>query len=156
MPCLHRRPTTTHPSAQPLTARPLASTHCPAVRRRINYFDYYTRWSAEEQALYSFGLVCGTAAWAAALLATLWDLLASWQQAQQGDIPLTAALLSGDHLLPMTREPSASCNSSSVNINALLAWPQEEASPRSRRKAGGGCADSLSAMLPALLRVRPT
>ncbi|PRW57546.1 hypothetical protein C2E21_3368 [Chlorella sorokiniana] len=123
------------------------------VRRRINYFEYYSRWSAEEQALYSFGCVAGCLAWSAALLATLCDLWASWQRAQQqqGDIPLTAALLSGDHLLPLTRAPSASGCSTSVAISALLAWPQEEASPRSRRSAGS--TDNLGALL---LRVRPT
>ncbi|KAI7837376.1 hypothetical protein COHA_008815 [Chlorella ohadii] len=126
------------------------------VRRRINYFDYYSRWTAEEQALYSFGCVAGCLAWSAALLATACDLWASWRQAeQQGDIPLTAALLSGDHLLPVTCAPNCG-SSSSVGLSALLAWPQDEVSPRSRRKAGDST-DSLGALLlPALLRMRPT
>lgn len=124
------------------------------MRRRINYFEYWSRWSAEEQALYSFGCVAGCLAWAAALLVTVCDLWASWQQAQQGDIPLTAALLSGDHLLPLTSAPSARGSSTSVAISALLAWPQDEASPRSRRRTGSS--DNLSGLLPALLRVRPT
>lgn len=131
-------------------------SHPPAVRRRINYFDYYSRWTAEEQALYSFGCVAGCLAWSAALLATACDLWPSWRQAeQQGDIPLTAALLSGDHLLPVTCAPNCG-SSSSVGLSALLAWPQEEVSPRSRRKAGDST-DSLGALLlPALLRMRPT
>lgn len=53
------------------------------VQRRVNYFEYYHRWSDEETALFFFGCVNGTIAWLLALLLAVCDYAdASRQDAQ--------------------------------------------------------------------------
>lgn len=66
------------------------------VQRRVNYFEYWRRWSGEDQALYVFGCAIGTAAWLAAVAATLADLHAAWRRSKASADALTDGLLDSE------------------------------------------------------------